>query len=70
LPRFRTECFRSAMRPRIAFALKWAISKKRRVDACALPKSRDCGTKQNRRCRDFARSALGVRCVFASLLRH
>ena len=40
---------------------------KRREDAGALPKSRDCGTKQNGRTCDFARSAFGVQGVLASL---
>jgi hypothetical protein len=44
------------MRPRIAFDLKWAIPEQRRADACALPKSRDCRTKQKPvRSVDFAR---------------
>ncbi len=39
---------RSARRLRIAFRPKGLLLKKRREDAHALQKSRDCGTKHNR----------------------
>jgi hypothetical protein len=43
-----TKCFGSARRLRIAFR-SGLLTQKRREDACALQKSRDCGTKHNGR---------------------
>ena len=44
---FRTKCFGSARRLRVAFRPRGLLPKKRREDAHALQKSRDCGTKHN-----------------------
>jgi hypothetical protein len=43
-----TKCFGSARRLRIAFR-SGLLTQKRREDACAVQKSRDCGTKHNGR---------------------
>src|SRR5882724_7030849 len=43
---FCTKCFWSGMRPRIAFARAPPQKKSDAGDACALQKSRDCGTKR------------------------